>query len=193
MKVQKRKLVLICTVLLSLLLVLPMISGCAPKAAPPPKEKAVTYLSLSDYTGPIAGLMVPAQAGCEDYIKGLNSKGGVEGIKINFVGVDTRYHTGRGISAYKRYRTEPNLLVMNSCSTAITKAIAPLTEADKVLQCTPADGEFQARIGWVLTWGGHVPERLRSGHRLDSEGLEGEREGWHAHSGLHGCRHSLWP
>ena len=153
MKVKSRKFVLVGTVVLSALLVLPVISGCAPKAAPPPKEKAVTYLSLSDYTGPIAGLMVPVQAGCENYIKDLNAKGGIAGIKINFIGVDTRYDMGRGISAYKRYRTEPNLFVMNSCSTAITKALAPLTEADKVLQCTPADGEFQAHIGWVFTWG----------------------------------------
>ena len=135
------------------LMALPMVSACAPEAAPPPDERMVTFLALSDYTGPIAGLMVPAQAGCEDYVKYLNESGGVDGVKINLITIDTRYHTGRGISAYKKYRTEPNLFVMSSCSTPITKAIAPLTERDKVVQTTPADGEFQAHIGWVFPWG----------------------------------------
>ena len=139
---------------MTVLVALPVISGCAPEAAaPPPEEKVVTFLSLSDYTGPIAGLLFAAQSGCEDYLEDLNARGGVGGVKVNHIGIDTRYQTGRGISAYKKYRTEPNLLVINSCSTGITKAIAPLTEKDKVVQLTPADGEFQAHIGWVFPWG----------------------------------------
>src|SRR4030043_2029507 len=35
----------------------------------PAAEKEVTYLSLADYTAAIAGLNVPADMGCEDYIK----------------------------------------------------------------------------------------------------------------------------
>ena len=75
------------------------------------KEQFVTYLSLADYTAAIAGLNVPADMGCEDYIKDLNSRGGVDGVKIKFIGEDTRYDVARGVSAYKRYRTEPKLLV----------------------------------------------------------------------------------
>lgn len=148
----KKVYLLIGAILICAALVLPAVS-CAPAAAPPPKEKVVTYLSLGDYTGPIAGLNVPADMGCEDMFKEINAAGGIDGIKVNFIGVDTRYDVARGVSAYKRYRTEPKLLVVNAISTAFGKAIMPLTMADKVVQLAPGDGEAQAKIGWVFPWG----------------------------------------
>ena len=115
--------------------------------------KEVAYLSLADYTGPIAGLNVPADMGLEDYIKEINAKGGVDGVKIKLIGIDTRYDTARAVSAYKRYRRDPKLLVVNSISTAIGKAIARLIERDKRLQLVPGDGEFQAHLGRTFIWG----------------------------------------
>jgi len=117
------------------------------------KEKFVTYLSLADYTAAIAGLNVPADMGCEDYIKELNSKGGVDGVKVKFIGVDTRYDVARGVSAYKRYRTEPKLLVANAIGTPIGKAVAPLATKDKLVTLVPGDGEFQANLGRIFVWG----------------------------------------
>lgn len=115
--------------------------------------KEVTYLSLADYTGPIAGLNVPADMGLEDYIKDINAKGGVDGVKIKFIGIDTRYDVARAVSAYKRYRRTPRLLVVNSISTGIGKAVARLIERDKRLQIVPGDGEFQAHIQRTFIWG----------------------------------------
>ena len=152
MKIGKGKYLLFGAILLSVVLVLPVVSGCAPKAALPPKEKIVTYLSLGDYTGPIAGLNVPADTGCGDMFKEINEKG-VDGVKVNFIGVDTRYDVARGVSAYKRYRTEPKLLLVNPVGTPLGKAIAPMASKDKVVSYAPADGEFQAFIGWQFTWG----------------------------------------
>ena len=149
----KEKYMLIGAILLSLALAVPATSACAPAPAPPPKEKIVSYLSLGDYTGPIAGLNVPADTGCEDMFKEINAKGGVGGVKINAIFVDTRYDVARGVSAYKRYRTEPKLLVVNAISTPFGKAIYPMTAKDKVVQLAPGDGEAQAFIGWVFTWG----------------------------------------
>jgi branched-chain amino acid transport system substrate-binding protein len=117
------------------------------------KEKEVAYLSLADYTGPIAGLNVPADMGLEDYIKDINSKGGVDGVKIKFIGIDTRYDVARAVSAYKRYRRTPKLLVVNSISTGIGKAVARLIERDKRLQIVPGDGEFQAHLQRTFIWG----------------------------------------
>jgi len=115
--------------------------------------KEVAYLSLADYTGPIAGLNVPADMGLEDYIKEINAKGGVDGVKIKFIGIDTRYDVARAVSAYKRYRRDPKLLVVNSISTGIGKAVARLIERDKRLQLVPGDGEFQAHLGRTFIWG----------------------------------------
>ena len=152
---RNRKGLLFGAILLSILVALPVISGCAPEeAAPPPEEKVVTYLSLADYTGPIAGLNVPADSGVSDFFKDLNEKGGINGeIRVNFIGVDTRYDVARGVSAYKRYRTEKNLLVVNCISTPFGKAIAPMSEKDKVVQLAPGDGEFVANPGWQILWG----------------------------------------
>ena len=116
-------------------------------------EKEVTYLSLADYTAAIAGLNVPGDMGTEDYFKELNAKGGVDGVKVKFIGVDTRYDVARGVSAYKRYRTEPKLLVTNAIGTPIGKAVAPLATKDKIVQLVPGDGEFQAHIGRIFVWG----------------------------------------
>jgi len=117
------------------------------------KEKSVSYLSLADYTGPIAGLNVPADMGLEDYIKEINAKGGVDGVKIKFIGIDTRYDVARAVSAYKRYRRTKRLLVANSISTGIGKAVARLIEKDRRLQIVPGDGEFQAHLQRTFIWG----------------------------------------
>jgi branched-chain amino acid transport system substrate-binding protein len=117
------------------------------------QEKLVTYLSLADYTGAIAGLNVPGDMGVEDYFKELNARGGVEGVKVKFIGVDTRYDVARGVSAYKRYRTEPKLLVVNAIGTPIGKAVGPLATKDKLVQLVPGDGEFQAKLGRIFIWG----------------------------------------
>jgi branched-chain amino acid transport system substrate-binding protein len=115
--------------------------------------KEVAYLSLADYTGPIAGLNVPADMGLSDFIKELNEKGGVDGVKINFIGIDTRYDVARAVSAYKRYRRTPKLLMVNSISTGIGKALAGLIEKDERAQIVPGDGEYQAHIQRTFLWG----------------------------------------
>lgn len=147
---KKAKFILLVTVVMSVLVALPSV-GCAPGV--PPTEKTVIYLSLADYTGPIAGLNVPADMGCQDMFKEINAQGGVDGVKIEFIGVDTRYDVARGVSAYKRYRAEPNLFVTNVISTGMSRAILPITAKDKVIQLTAGDGEAQAFIGWIFLWG----------------------------------------
>jgi branched-chain amino acid transport system substrate-binding protein len=152
-KMSKGKYLLFGAILLVAVLALPAISACAPGAAPPPKEKVVTYLSLADYTGPIAGLNVPADLAADDMFKEINAKGGIDGVKVNFIGVDTRYDTARGVSAYKRYRTETKLVLVYAISTAVAKAIRPMNMKDKVAQFVTGDGEAQAFIGWTFAIG----------------------------------------
>jgi branched-chain amino acid transport system substrate-binding protein len=111
------------------------------------KERYVSYFSNADYTGPIAALVIPMDYGEEDYFKYINEQGGIRGVKIQFIGVDTRYDAARMISAYKRYRKTPKLLATSTWSTGVTKMLAPYVESDKLIQITPADGEFQAYPG----------------------------------------------
>lgn len=128
-------------------------------------EKYVAYLSLADYTGAIAGLDLPANMGCEDYFKYLNGRGGVEGVKVRFIDVDTRYDIARGVSAFTRYRKTNKLLVVNAISPGVRKAIYPLIERDRLVSLAPGNGGYQAHIGRTFLWG--VPHQDGFGAALD--------------------------
>lgn len=143
----RAKVVLFAAVVMSALMVLPLV-GCAPGA--PAKEKFVTFLSLSDLTGPGAGFVAPINEAMVYGFEDLNARGGADGVKVKMITVDTRYDVARTTSAYKRYRTEPKIGMCFIPITAGVRGLAPLLERDKHPAITPADGEFQAHIGWVF-------------------------------------------
>lgn len=117
------------------------------------EDKYVAFLSLGDYTGPTANTTIPADMGCEDVFKYYNDKGGIDGVKVNFIGVDTRYEIARGVSAYKRLRKTPKLLVVNVPSTGMGKALSSLLDGDKMVSITVASGEFVAKPDRMFIWG----------------------------------------
>ncbi|MDQ7783620.1 MAG: ABC transporter substrate-binding protein [Desulfomonilaceae bacterium] len=128
--------------------------GCvSPLTSAQAIAKEVAFLDLSDFTGPVAGLTVPASSGLEDYIKSVNEKGGVEGVKIKYIGVDTRYDVARTISAFKRYARDPQVVAMGICSTPAGKMLQRLTREQPIVCTVPGDGEFQAHLGNFFTWG----------------------------------------
>jgi ABC-type branched-subunit amino acid transport system substrate-binding protein len=115
--------------------------------------KEISFLDLSDFTGPVAGLALPGSMGLEDYIKDINARGGIDGIKVKYIGVDTRYDVARALSAYKRYRRDKNVLCVNIVSTPLGKMLERLTRKEKVVIMIPGDGEFQAHPGNFFPWG----------------------------------------
>jgi branched-chain amino acid transport system substrate-binding protein len=137
-------------IMLSVVVVLPLVS-CAPKA--PAQEKYVTYLSLSDLTGPAAGLTYPIVEATGFAFNDLNDKGGVNGVKIKMLNVDTRYDVARTVSAYKRYRTEHKVIWAFIPLSPAVRALEPQMEADKIPCTTPGDGQYQANLRWVFVGG----------------------------------------
>jgi ABC-type branched-subunit amino acid transport system substrate-binding protein len=115
--------------------------------------KEVIYLSLADYTGPSAGLDAFIQTGTEDFFKYVNDKGGVQGVKIKFIGVDTRADVARVVAGYKRYRRNPKVLAFWNNSSPSNKVIIPLATRDKLVMLTPASGEAVAKPGIAFCWG----------------------------------------
>ncbi|MEJ2717364.1 MAG: ABC transporter substrate-binding protein [Deltaproteobacteria bacterium] len=115
--------------------------------------KEVAFLDLSDFTGPVAGLALPNSLGIEDYFKYINSKGGVDGVKIKYIGVDTRYDVARALSAYKRYSRDPKVVAIEIVSTPVGKMLKALTRKKKMVITVPGDGEFQAHPGNFFPWG----------------------------------------
>ncbi len=113
----------------------------------------VAYLDLSDFTGPVAGLTVPSSSGLEDYIKDINARGGIDGVKVKYIGVDTRYDVARTISAYKRYARDTEVVAMGIVSTPAGKMLQRLTRKKPIACTVPGDGEFQAHLANFFTWG----------------------------------------
>jgi branched-chain amino acid transport system substrate-binding protein len=115
--------------------------------------KEISFLDLSDFTGPVAGLALPGSMGLEDYLKDINARGGIEGLKVKYIGVDTRYDVARALSAYKRYRRDKNVLCVNIVSTPLGKMLERLRRREKLVIMIPGDGEFQAHPGNFFPWG----------------------------------------
>jgi ABC-type branched-subunit amino acid transport system substrate-binding protein len=126
-----------------LLMVFLILLGLTPTAEC--AEKAVTFLGLVDYSGPVAGLSADIARGQEDYSKEVNSRGGVNGIKINCINIDTRYNVARAVSGYRRYRRGYNVIAVSFHSTPFGKALRRDTVRDKIVGFYPADGEIQGK------------------------------------------------
>jgi branched-chain amino acid transport system substrate-binding protein len=117
------------------------------------QEKSVSYLSLADYTGPSGGLDNFIQMGSEDCFKYINDRGGVDGVKIKFIGLDTRADVARVVAGYKRYNRDPKVLAFWNNSTPSNNVIVPLAVKDKLVMLTPASGEAVAKPTNVFCWG----------------------------------------
>jgi branched-chain amino acid transport system substrate-binding protein len=103
-------------------------------------EKAANILFSGQLTGPGATIVVPLFQGLEDYIKEVNSKGGVDGVTVKLITTDSRYDVARSISFYQRYRRTPRLLSMIVCGTPDTYALNPLMTRDKVVLFSASSG-----------------------------------------------------
>ncbi|MBM3118696.1 MAG: hypothetical protein FJ006_03955 [Chloroflexi bacterium] len=145
-------LVSVVSILVLSLVALPLVFGCAEKPAVPGKEKYVSLLSLSDYSGPIATITSGGDMGATIYMEYVNAQGGFDGIKMKWIGVDTRYDTARGISAYRRYRTDPTILVVIPQGTPMVEALWPLIQADGKVLSLPGTGKYAVRTNgdWLV-------------------------------------------
>jgi len=114
------------------------------------QDKFVSFLLSGPLTGPGAAAVLPAIQATNDYMEELNARGGVDGVKVKTITVDDRYDVARGISAYQRYRKEPNLIAAAPYSTGLTLALLPLATRDKVVLFTPGGGLFQAKPGYAF-------------------------------------------
>ena len=143
---------LLAGILVLSLMALPLVSSCAKEAAVPEGEKYVSILSLSDYSGPIAIITGGGDEGGKTYMEYLNDKGGFDGVEMRLIGVDTRYDTARGISAFRKYRTDPTIVVVIAQGTPLVEAIHPLVQADGDVLAIPGTGKYAAHTNgdWVV-------------------------------------------
>lgn len=114
----------------------------SPEAAP----KTITIGVQCDRTGPTQIVGTALCPGVHDYIALVNSKGGIDGWKINDPEIDHEYKVPLGMEAYERFKQEGAIGVM-IYGTPQTQALNAKLEQDKIPGTSPGFGIAAAAAG----------------------------------------------
>ena len=102
-------------------------------------------------TGAYAPNGIPWADGYVDYLKLVNAKGGVNGVKIAYEECETGYATDRGVECYERLKSKKPV-VFNPLSTGITYALTDKVANDKIVLFTTGYGRADSVDGSVFAW-----------------------------------------
>src|SRR5574343_1435048 len=113
------------------------------------KEQFIPVLSYR--TGPYAPNGVPWANGYVDYIKLVNARGGINGVKITYDECETGYDTARSVECYERLKGKGASFVQ-PLSTGATFAITENAPVDKIPVVTGGYGRSESADGSVFKW-----------------------------------------
>jgi branched-chain amino acid transport system substrate-binding protein len=113
------------------------------------KEQFVPVLSYR--TGPYAPNGTPWANGFVDYLKLVNAKGGINGVKIAYEECETGYDTARSVECYERLKSK-NPSFVQTLSTGATFAITEKAPGDKIPVLTVGYGRSESADGAVFKW-----------------------------------------
>jgi branched-chain amino acid transport system substrate-binding protein len=113
------------------------------------KEQFIPVLSYR--TGPYAPNGTPWANGFVDYLKLVNSKGGINGVKISYEECETGYDTARSVECYERLKSKKPSFVQ-TLSTGATFAITEKAPGDKIPVLTVGYGRSESADGSVFKW-----------------------------------------
>jgi branched-chain amino acid transport system substrate-binding protein len=104
-------------------------------------------------TGPYAPNGVPWANGYVDYLKLVNARGGINGVKIIFEECETGYDTARGVECYERLKGKHGgATLFQPLSTGITFALTEKAPGDKIPLVTAGYGRSESADGGVFKW-----------------------------------------
>jgi len=114
--------------------------GCAQKSTTSEKEPAVeggkaeviTIGALFDLTGPTGDVGKDYAQAVKDYIRLVNERGGIDGIKINLESVDYAYKVPEALSAYRKFKSL-NVPGIIGWGTGDTDALKKQVAMDKIV------------------------------------------------------------
>src|SRR5688572_32723753 len=99
-----------------------------------------------DRTGATQTVGVNLCPGYHDYIKLVNSKGGIEGHKIRAIEIDHEYKVPQGMEAYERHKKEGAVLI-GIYGTPHTYALTQKLTEDRIPGTSPGFGSAAAADG----------------------------------------------
>ena len=99
-------------------------------------------------TGQFAPLGIPWADGKQDYLKLVNARGGVNGVKITFEECETAYDTAKGVECYERLKNRGGGAAgFDTQPTGITFAVSDKAPGDKMSIITMGYGLSQSADG----------------------------------------------
>jgi branched-chain amino acid transport system substrate-binding protein len=104
-------------------------------------------------TGAYAPNGVPFANGYVDYLKLVNARGGINGVRLAFEECETGYATDRGVECYERLKNRGSgATVFQPLSTGITFALTEKAPDDKIPLITAGYGRSESTDGMVFKW-----------------------------------------
>ena len=117
------------------------------------QERVQFFPSLTGRTGPVAPNATPFANGYADYLKLVNLRGGIHGVKTLVEECETAYATDRGVECYERLKGKHGgATVFQPLSTGITFALTEKVPADKIPLITSGYGRSDSADGGVFKW-----------------------------------------
>jgi branched-chain amino acid transport system substrate-binding protein len=117
------------------------------------QEKIQFFPSLTGRTGPVAPNATPFANGYADYMKLVNLRGGINGVKTLVEECETAYATDRGVECYERLKGKHGgATVFQPLSTGITFALTEKIAADKIPMITSGYGRSDSADGGIFKW-----------------------------------------
>ncbi|WP_119422778.1 ABC transporter substrate-binding protein [Desertibaculum subflavum] len=110
------------------------------------QTKEIVIGMQCDRTGATQTVGVNLCPGYHDYIKLVNSKGGVEGFKINAIEIDHEYKVPPSVEAYERQKKDGAVLI-SLYGTPHTQALTQKLTEDKIPGTSPGFGTAAAANG----------------------------------------------
>lgn len=108
---------------------------------------------LSFRVGPFAGNGTSMFGGMIDYLNLVNSKGGINGVKVSYEECETEYNTSRGVECYERLKSRRGgASLVETGSTGIAYALLDRLPQDKIPMTTVGYGRSDAADGRVFPW-----------------------------------------
>ena len=128
--------------------------GMGALIAAPAAQAQEQFVPLLVYrTGQFAPLGIPWADGKADYLKLVNAKGGINGVKIKFEECETAYDTAKGVECYERLKgKDGGSSSFDPQSTGITFAVTDKAPGDKMPIVTMGYGLSQSADGKVFEW-----------------------------------------
>ncbi|MBS0609576.1 MAG: ABC transporter substrate-binding protein [Proteobacteria bacterium] len=128
-----------------------LVAGAAGNAFAQAKEQYMPVLSYR--TGPYAPNGNPIGNGIVDYLKLVNARGGVNGVKLLIEECETGYDTARSVECYERLKSKNGgATVIQPWSTGATFALTEKAATDKISLVTLGYGRSESADGMAFKW-----------------------------------------